>query len=394
MSTGLIIIGCVILIGVVIVQIGRVTELAGKIRGEEEVQLESNKRNALIGLVFMIGFLIFCVWSAAYYKNWMLGYGPHESASAHGGVLDELFNVTVVFTGIVFILTQIALFWFAYKYRGTKGGKASFIPHNDMVEIIWTVIPAVVMCFLVVRGLIAWNEVMADIPEGAVPTLNPQTENEYIEIEATGSQFLWYLRYPGKDGMLGERDYTKITGINPLGQVWEDPKNLDDFHPQDIVLPVGAKVRVRITARDVLHNFDLPHFRVKMDAIPGIPTYFVFTPTKTTEEYRQELKKYPEYQALKDPSDPDSEPLWKTFEYELACAELCGSGHFSMKKLVKIVSQDEYAAWLEQQNSYYESSIKGSSEDPLKTSDEGLSTNESDAGSEEQSAETESGEES
>lgn len=388
MSTGLIIIGCVILIGVVIVQIGRVTELAGKIRGEEEVQLEANKNNALLGVVFMVGFLVFCVWSAYYYKNWMLGYGPHESASAHGGILDELFDVTVVITGIVFILTQVALFWFAYKYKGEKGRKATFIPHNDMVEVIWTVIPAVVMCFLVVRGLMAWNEVTADIPENGVPSLIPQTENEYLEIEATGSQFLWYLRYPGEDGILGGRDYTKTTALNPLGQVWEDPKNLDDFHPEKIVLPVNTTVRVRITARDVLHNFDLPHFRVKMDAVPGIPTYFVFTPVITTQEYREELKKYPEYQALKDPSDPESEPLWKTFEYELACAELCGSGHFSMRKVVEIVSQEEYAAWISEQKSYYQTSIKGSNEDPLSSEEEGLST------TEEEVQQTESTEES
>ena len=86
-------------------------------------------------------------------------------------------------------------------------------------------------------------------------------------------------------------------------------KNHDDIHVDEIVLPKGKKVRVRITARDVLHNFYLPHFRVKMDAIPGIPTYFIFTPEMTTEEYRQNLKEYPEYQALSDPEDPSSDPL-------------------------------------------------------------------------------------
>lgn len=355
--TSLLVILCVVLIGVVAVQIGRVTELAAKIRGEEEVQDAVNKRNATIAILFMVGFLIFCVASAYYYKNWILWYGPHESASAHGGMLDSLFNVTLFFTGIVFFLTQIALFYFAWKYRAQKGRKSLYMPHDNRLEIIWTAIPAVVMTFLVISGLDAWNEVMADVDEG----------EEYMEIEATGAQFLWFLRYPGADGKLGTKNYTLIDGLNPLGQDWTDEKNIDDIHPTDLVLPVGKQVRVRITARDVLHNFYLPHFRVKMDAIPGLPTYFVFTPTKTTEEYRQDLKKYPEYQALSDPDDPESDPLWKAFDYELACAELCGKGHFSMRKVVKIVTQEEYDEWLATQQSYFLTSpVRGSENDPWK----------------------------
>lgn len=375
MSTGLIIILCVILLAVVVVQIGRVTEIAAKIRGEEEVQLEINNRNGILSMVFLVAFLIFCFWSAHHYANWMLGYGPHESASAHGGALDDMFNITLIFTGIVFVLTHIALFYFAWKYRGQKGRIAEFMPHDNKLEIIWTAIPAIVMCFLVIRGLVAWNSVMADMPAGAIMSQTPQDagvlnddgNEEYLEIEATGAQFLWYLRYPGADGKLGTRNYKLTTGTNPLGQDWNDEKNLDDFQPTEIVLPVNKKVRVRITSRDVLHNFALPHFRVKMDAVPGMPTYFIFTPTTTTEEYRESLRDYPEYQRPSDPKDPESDPLWKSFDYELACMELCGSGHFSMKKIVKIVSEDEYKEWLSKQQSYYEAAIKGTAEDPFAT---------------------------
>lgn len=356
MSNGLIILASLILIIVVVVQIGKITELAARIRGEEEVQLETNRRSGLLMLLFLIGFMVFVVWSAIKYKNYCFGYGPHVAASAHGPQLDSMFNWTLFFTGVVFILTHIALFWFAYKYQGKKGVLASFIPHDNKLEIIWTAVPAVVMCFLVIRGLVVWNDVMADV----------KPDDDFIEVEATGAQFLWYLRYPGPDGVLGERNYKLITGKNPLGQDWNDDANLDDFQPNDLVLPVGKKVRVRITARDVLHSFFLPHFRVKMDAVPGMPTYFVFTPTKTTEEYRKELSKYPEYQVPSDPNDPNSEPLWKTFNYELACAELCGKGHFSMRKIVRIVTEDEYNAWLKEQQSYYLSSIRGSDEDPRK----------------------------
>jgi cytochrome c oxidase subunit 2 len=123
---------------------------------------------------------------------------------------------------------------------------------------------------------------------------------------------------------------------------------------------------VRIIARDVLHDFYLPQFRVKMDAVPGMPTYFVFTPTKTTEEFRQELRNYPEFQKPEDPTDPNSPMLWENFNYELACAELCGQGHYSMHRTVRIVSEEEYQSWLDSQSSFYFSSIRGTAEDPYK----------------------------
>ena len=350
--TILLVIISIILIAVIIVQIGKVTELAAKIRGEEEMQYEVNRSQGGYMILFLVVFLIGCIVSAVYFKNYMLGYGPHLPASEHGSILDKMFNVTLFFTGIVFVITHILLFYFGWKYSAKKGRKALFIPHDNKLEIIWTAIPAVVMTFLVVGGLDAWNEVMADVSD----------DDKYLEIEATGFQFGWNLRYPGADGLIGEKNYKLISSENPLGQNWKDEKNLDDFLATELVLPVGQKVRVRITAQDVLHNFYLPHFRVKMDAIPGMPTYFVFTPSKTTEEYRQELKKYAEYN-VPDPADP-LKMLWETFEYELACAELCGRGHYSMKRPVKIVSQEEYDTWLASQSSYYLSNIRFKESDP------------------------------
>ena len=358
MSTTLIIFLILLLIGIIVVQIGRITELAAGIKGEEEASLASNRRQAVYSLLFLVGFMIFCVVSAWYYRNWMLGYGPHDSASAHGVALDGLFNTTLIFTGIVFVATHIMLFWFCYKYQYKKGGKSLFFAHSNTLEIFWTAIPAAVMFFLVAKGLFVWNEVMAD------------TTEEYMEIEAMGQQFNWMIRYPGEDNLLGERNYKLFSANNPFGQDWQDTKNLDDFHPSEIVLPLGKQIRVRITAKDVLHNFDLPHFRVKMDAIPGLPTYFVFTPTITTEQYRENLREVPEYQALSDPTDPESPMLWEAFEYELACAELCGYGHYSMKRIVKIVSQEEYDAWKAEQTSWYEQSVKGKDEDPYKAKSE------------------------
>ncbi|MEL6142825.1 MAG: OmpA family protein, partial [Bacteroidota bacterium] len=256
--------------------------------------------------------------------------------------------------------THVLLFWYAYKYRQQKGRKAQFISHNNTVEIVWTAIPALVMTFLVVGGLDAWNRIMGDVG----------TDDDILEIEATGYQFAWELRYPGPDGALGRKDFRLIKGLNSLGQDFTDPKNHDDFMTNDLYLPVGEKVRVRITAKDVLHDFYLPQFRVKMDAVPGLPSYFVFTPEKTTEEYRQELRKYPEYNEP-DPNDPEK-MRWETFEYELACAELCGIGHWSMKRRVKVVTREEYDEWFNSQQSLYFSSIRGTDIDPLKDMDDFL----------------------
>ncbi len=354
--TALVILGIVALIFIVLFQIGKVTEIATGLKDESDAEERSNFNTGRWLVFFMIAFLIFCVGSAIYYKDWMLGYGPHSAASEHGQELDSLFNTTLLFTGIVFVATQIALFWFGYKYRGRRGNKASFISHNNALEIWWSVIPAIVMCGLVAKGLLAWNKTMADITEG----------EDYIEIEATGQQFGWLLRYPGPDGALGSRNYKLIDGVNVLGQDWMDEKNLDDIQPSEIVLPVGKKVRVRITSKDVLHNFYLPHFRVKMDAVPGIPTYFVFTPKETTEEYREKLRTSGNYDFPYDETDAESAPFWKMFEYELACSELCGKGHWSMRRVLKVVSQTEYDKWLSEQPSYYLSSIRNTDGDPHK----------------------------
>ncbi len=354
--TGLIILLSFVLLIVVVLQMSRINELAKGIRGHEETVIKSNRRQGRYLLAFMVIFLVVTIVSAWYYKNYMLGYGPHEAASEHGPSLDKLFNVTLVITGIVFLITQVALFYFSNKYRYHPDRKADFMPHDNKLEIVWTVIPAFAMFALVLNGLLVWNKVMADVEPG----------EDYMEIEAMGMQFLWVLRYPGPDGALGTRDFRLTNGLNPLGQDWTDTKNLDDIHPTDLVLPKGKKVRVRILARDVLHNFYLPHFRVKMDAVPGMPTYFVFTPSKTTEEYREELSKYPEYQVPADLADPDGPQKWEVFDYELACAELCGNGHYSMKKKVVIVEQAEYDQWLRSQQSFYLTTIRNSDDDPYK----------------------------
>lgn len=348
------------LIAVIAVQIGKVSDLASKIRGEEEVEIQNNNTQAIWLVGFMVLFLVLGIGSAYYYKDMMLGYGPLEAASVHGKEVDGLFNMTLLFTGIVFVLTQILLFWYSYKYRKQEGRKALFVSHNNTLELVWTAIPALVMAFLVANGLVVWNNVMPDVGP----------EDQFLEIEATGYQFAWDVRYPGNDNLLGTKDFRLIDpASNSLGLDFTDEKTWDDIvlsGSDQIVIPVDTTVRVRITSKDVLHNFYLPHFRVKMDAIPGLPTYFIFTPDKTTEEMRQNLRNYPEWNEPYDPTDPESKTRWEEFNYELACAELCGKGHYSMKRILKVVEKDEYEEWMASKTAFYKSSIRGTDYDPNK----------------------------
>lgn len=358
--TYLIAFAIIFLLAVIVIQIGKLTELAARIRGEEAVERSSTNTQGVALVAFMIVFLIGCIWSAYYYKNQMLGYGPLTSASAHGFELDSIFNITLFFTGIVFVLTHILLFWYAYKYRQTTGRKALFFAHDTKLEMIWTVVPAIVMTYLVANGLIAWNNIF--------PTLTE--EDQYLEIEATGYQFAWDIRYPGADGKLGNKDFRLIDpATNSLGIDWTDEASVDDIvlgGTDKILIPKDSLVKVRITAKDVLHNFYLPHFRVKMDAVPGLPTSFIFTPVKTTQEFREQLRAYPEWQVPADPENPTGPQKWETFEYELACAELCGKGHYSMRRVVEVVTREEFDTWLAGQKPFYATNIRNTDKDPYK----------------------------
>jgi cytochrome c oxidase subunit 2 len=321
MNEILIIVACVLLL-IVIAQVGKIIELTGVLRGEEKQQEQSNRINA--NLLALTGFaiLISSIASVWMYDQLFLPV----SASAQGEKIDAVRNLTLFFTGIVYVITQALLFWFVWRYQYNKDRKAYYFPEDNKLELAWTVIPAIVLTVLVVRGLALWFDVFSPVPDNAVT------------IEATAQQFRWNIRYPGEDLEFGPRDLKFVNTTNELGIDWDDTKSHDDVMAQEIVLPVDVPCEVKIRSLDVLHNFYLPHFRMKMDAVPGIPTGFWFTPTITTEEMRKKT------------GNPD-------FEYELACAELCGSAHYNMRKKVTIVTQEEYDQWVGEQVSYYDQVI-------------------------------------
>jgi len=295
----------------------KITRFIGVVKGSDKAYVsKSNGVNGILLLLFVVVFGGLIAWSSvSYYDQYTL-----PVASEHGGSIDNLFWITTAVTGVVFVITQILLFYFSWRYQHKKERSATFYPHNDRLEIIWTVIPAVAMAALVFTGLIEWNKI----------TAAPPAETEVIEL--MGYQFAWGVRYPGKDGELGDYDYRKIDVDNIFGMDFQNnDKAFDDFTPREIHLPKGQPVLLKIRARDVLHSVFLPHFRVKMDAVPGMPTQFWFTPNKSTAEMRAET------------GNPD-------FNYELACTEVCGRGHFSMRLIVVVDEPEDYVAWKESQD--------------------------------------------
>ena len=308
----------VILVLAIFMLLFRVQSLLNVARGsDKKIESTSNKVNGVLMLLFLIAGVIGFFWySIAEFDRYTL-----PIASEHGVITDRMFWITTAITGVVFILANAALFYFAFRYRYKDSGKALFYPDNHKLEIAWTVIPAIVLTLLVGYGLKVWTQITNEPPEHA----------EVVEI--MGYQFAWKVRYPGKDGLLGGYDYKLIDPVNEFGVDFSDKASLDDFVPREIHVPKGKPVLLKIRARDVLHSVFLPHFRVKMDAVPGMPTRFWFIPTKSTAEMREET------------GNPE-------FNYEVACTEICGRGHFSMRLIMVVDEPADYEAWYNSQESW------------------------------------------
>ncbi len=311
-----------VLLFIVILQISKASDLIKTLRFGDR-QEESFGNNAIFLSVIGFGILIFSIVTCFTYADTLLP----RSASEQGEWIQWLIDITLVLTAIVFVVTQALLFWFVYKYHYRKGRKAYFFADNNKLEVAWTVVPAIVLTFLIGFGLQKWFKIFSPTPKDA------------IVIEVIGKQFAWTIRYTGQDKKLGSRDFTLVNGDNELGINWKDTTSHDDFFADEIVLPVNTPISVNIGALDVIHDFYLPHFRLMMDAVPGIPTHLWFRPIVTTEEMRK---------IVKDPK----------FDYVLACNKLCGSGHYNMQKKVRVVSMAEYKKWEREQKSYYSTVVQ------------------------------------
>ncbi len=330
-----IIISTIGLVLVVVVLLFRVQSLIGVTRGSDQKKDGSlNKFNAAMFLVFMVlGLGAFFWYTFGKSDDFLLP----DAVSVHGKATDSLMWITFWVIGFVFVLTTILLFVFAFKYQYKEGRKATFFPESSMLEMIWTIIPAIVLTYLVFGGWKEWTKITTPPNEQEMEVLKP------LEIEIVGQQWEWNVRYAGADGVLGKHYYRRIDADNLFGLKVEDEAGLDDFYDgsrrtKTMYLPVDKLIHMKIRAKDVLHSVFMPHFRVKMDAVPGNPTEFWFTPTKTTAEMRNELAKDPKYQE---------DEKWKDWNYELACTEICGKAHYNMRYEVVVLSQEDFDKWFD-----------------------------------------------
>ena len=320
MVTAIIIAGSILVL-VILAMIIRVQSLISLTKTEEKAigASNDNKVNAAMFLVFLIVGTILAVWTSVSASEYFLP----EASSNHGKRTDNLFWITMGVIGCVFFVTHILLFYFPYKYQYHEDRKATFYPHNDRLELVWTVIPGIVLTVLVVSGWWVWRDITSEAPANATV------------VEIVGKQFNWLVRYPGDKQVaigkskpeLGRYDYRLIDAVNEVGIDFTDESSFDDFMSGEIHVPKGVPVLLKIHARDVLHSVFMPHFRLKMDAVPGMQTQFWFVPEQTTAEMREQLEN-------------------PKFNYELACTEVCGRGHFSMKMTIVVDEPEEYKQWV------------------------------------------------
>lgn len=214
------------------------------------------------------------------------GYWLPPDISTHGHQIDHLFMFCLILTGVVFIATEVTLFWFMWRYDAkTNKDTVKYSHGSHNLEVVWTIVPAATLLFIAIYQMNAWADVKINTPD------MPPT------VEVTARQFEWRIRYPGPDGQLGTND---------------DLYTVNDMH-----IPVNQQILMNLKSMDVLHDYFVPNLRIKQDAIPGntIPMWFTARQIGT---------------------------------YDIVCAELCGWGHYKMKGRLTVQSVEDYQAWLEQ----------------------------------------------
>jgi cytochrome c oxidase subunit 2 len=318
-------------------QLLRIIELSRGLKKTTEWQVTAadNNRMGQAMLVFMIAFFLFFIWQAARWNERALPLASSE----HGLKIDALWDANMNYVVVpVFFITNFFLFWFAFRYRGLANTKAVYFPHNNKLELLWTVVPALALAFIIIFGLKYWNEIMSE-----------SDNKDKVVVELYAQQFAWTARYPGKDGKLGQTDYRQISGSNSVGLDSMDVAGNDDIVVQgDIHFPVGKEIVLYMRSRDVLHSAYLPHFRAQMNCVPGMVTTFKFVPTKTNAEMRKDpYVKQMMAGINKQREKFNQDPV--EFDYLLLCNKICGTSHFNMQRNVIVESEADFNAWLAKQ---------------------------------------------
>jgi cytochrome c oxidase subunit 2 len=315
--TNILIFIIVILVIATLVQIVRVGELLSEIKNKDvnEVTDKDNNTQGILFLIVGFGFLIFVVWQMITWNHLLLP----PASSVHGTQIDFLMKMSMGLILIVFFVLSPILFYFVYKYRGNKSNKAYFFSHNNKLEVVWTVIPTIILTGFIIFGLKTWDNAM-----------NVEITESTKVIEVYGKQFNWTARYSGIDNTLGKANYKLVKGKNTLGVDMLDVNSADDKMAREVHLVVNDPVLLKFRSQDVIHSAFLPHFRVQMNCVPGMTTQFGFTPTKTTAQ-------------MKESEGAD-------FEYVLLCNKICGASHFNMQMKFIVETQEEYDIWIASQD--------------------------------------------
>src|SRR5712692_3386574 len=249
----------------------------------------------LVALVFAIPFFTRTWWFPA-------------AISEHARQVDQQFMFTLVITGVIFIVAQGALGWVVLAYGRRRSEGATYSHGNNTMEVMWTTATAILFIGLTIMGERVWARVhFQGAPPGSIP------------IELTGQQFVWTVRYPGPDGKFGALDIHQIndSGGNPLGIDSKDPNGKDDITAVTMAVPVNKTVELTLRSKDVTHSFFVPELRLKQDAVPGMLIRIHFTAEKVGK-------------------------------YEIACADLCGLGHYKMRSFLEVMEQADYEKWLQE----------------------------------------------
>jgi len=366
-----------------IVQMMRVFETASKLKGDASPLPTDaeNRYQAKMMLVFLFGYFSFFIWLVAKYGDKLLPV----SGSEHGETLDMLLDFNFLIITIVFAITHIYLFYFAFKYVFNKDRKAYYYTHSNKLELLWTTVPAIFLAVIIVYGLSAWINITSDAPKDA------------LVMEIYSKQFDWTARYSGSDSTLGASNYNMISNTNPLGVITkttlaqmtaeleaeiaeiqkelatapkaglleeeltetlgrrtrqlEKVKSFSAIEPaslaggdDDVVvknefyIPKGREVSFIFRSRDVIHSAYMPHFRAQMNCVPGMTTQFHFKPIRSTAEMREITGN-------------------KEFDYILLCNKICGAAHYNMKMTIKVVEEEEYNKWISEQETFDKSMI-------------------------------------
>ena len=269
---------------------------------------------AVIFAIIIIASIIFHFWSPWWWTP----------VASNWGSIDGTIILTFWVTGGVFVAICLFMAYCVWRYRYRKDRRAEYEPENKKLEWRLTLLTSLGVAALLAPGLLVWNQFVT-VPKNA------------FNVEVVAYQWGWNYRLPGEDDILGKTDAKLVNAENPYGLILNDSNGRDDIIVQDadLHLQIDQPVKINLRSLDVIHNFYVPQFRAKMDTLPGIVSYYWFTPTKTGK-------------------------------YEILCAEFCGTGHYGMRGIVLVDDKKDYNNWLAQQITFKQFLAKQSIIEPKK----------------------------